>query len=348
MAAPAIVDLISDTSTKPTAGMRAAMAAADVGDEQRGEDPTVNELCERVAGLLGMEAALYLPSGIMSNLVAVLVHCRPGDEIITAGNAHVIGSEGAGAAAIAGALFTTIAATDGRFTAAEVAARIRPQRPRSPRTRLVCIEQTSNRGGGTVWSAETISEIADLVHARGLALHVDGARLLNAAIAASVLPAHFTSSCDSAWLDLSKGLGCPVGSVLAGSRDFIDEAWIWKHRLGGAMRQAGVLAAAGLYALDHHVDRLAIDHDNAARFAAQISRLPGVRLVFDTVETNIVYFDVLDTGRTAKEIATSMLAEGVRIGAINHSVLRAVTHLDVSSADIDTAVAVLTGILEPS
>jgi hypothetical protein len=233
MTMPITIDLISDTTTKPTEGMRDAMARAEVGDEQRGEDPSVNALCERVAAVLGMQAAIFLPSGIMSNLIAILVHCRPGDEVIAAGNAHIISSEGAGASELAGAMITTIDTLDGRFMADQFATHIRAPRPRAPRTRLVSIEQTSNKGGGTVWSVTAMRDISAAAAERGIKVHMDGARLFNAAVASSLQPTTYAQHCDSAWIDLSKGLGCPVGSVLAGSREFIDEARIWKHRLGG-------------------------------------------------------------------------------------------------------------------
>lgn len=337
MVADVPIDLISDTSTRPSEGMRAAMARADVGDEQRGEDPTVNRLCERVAELLGYEAAVFLPSGIMSNLIAILVHCRPGDEIIAARNTHIITSEGAGAAAIAGAMITTIETADGRFTADELKPLLRPARPRAPRTRLVSLEQTSNKGGGAVWSSKAISDIVAAASTVGAAVHLDGARILNAAVASGEPPAAFSGPCDSAWLDLSKGLGCPIGSVLAGSRDFIEEAWTWKHRLGGAMRQSGVLAAAGLYALEHNVEGLADDHDNARHLAAGLAACEGVRLINDPIETNIVYFDVAGTGLSAPAFAARVLEHGVRFGAQTESLLRAVTHLDVDRAGIDKA-----------
>lgn len=345
MTAQIRIDLVSDTSTQPTAAMRQVMADAEVGDEQRGEDPSVNRLCVRVADLLHKEAAVFLPSGIMSNLIAILVHCRPGDEILSAANAHIIGSEGAGAAAIAGALITTIDTPDGRFTADDVKARMRPVRPRAPRTRLVEIEQTSNKGGGAVWQAETIAAIAKVAHDAGAAVHMDGARILNAAVAAGRPPSAFSGPCDSAWLDLSKGLGCPVGSVLAGSRAFIEEAWVWKHRLGGAMRQSGVLAAAGIYALDHHVERLAEDHANARRLADGLLALDGVRLETAGVETNLVFLDVSGTGRSAPEISAALLTHGVRIGAATATTMRAVTHLDVSARDIDDAIATFAKVL---
>ena len=339
MTTPITIDLISDTATRPTEGMREAMARAEVGDEQRGEDPSVNLLCDRVAELLGKQAAVYLPSGIMSNLIAILVHCKPGDEIITSGNAHLISSEGAGASALAGAMFTTIDSPDGRFTVDQFSQRIRPPKARAPRTRLVSIEQTSNKGGGTVWTETAIREISEVARVHDIKLHMDGARLLNAAIATNMRPLDFTQHCDSVWVDLSKGLGCPVGSVLAGSNEFIAEAWDWKHRLGGAMRQAGILAAAGLYALDHNVDRLADDHSNAQRLAKGLSVLSGFQIVGEGVETNIVFVDVAGTGHSASEIARRVASKGVRVGAVSDHVLRAVTHLDVTTQDIDLAIA---------
>lgn len=333
-----MIDLVSDTATKPTEGMRAAIAAAEVGDEQRGEDPSVNALCGRVADMLGFEAAILLPSGIMSNLVSVLVHCRPGDEIIAAANAHIVGSEGAGASALGGVQIRTIETPDGRFTAEAVRQRIRPAKARSPRTRVVWIEQTSNAGGGTVWRNETLDEIADVARESQCVMHMDGARLLNACVASNLKPDAYTRKFDSAWLDLSKGLGCPVGSVLAGSRSFIDEAWVWKHRLGGAMRQAGIIAAAGLYALDHHVQRLADDHVNARSLAAGLSQIEGVTIIGEGVETNLVFIDVSRTSRTAAEISEALIAREVRIGVADKYRMRAVTHLGIGRTDVQAVV----------
>ena len=333
-----LIDLSSDTATRPSEAMRRAMASAEVGDEQRREDPTVNALCERVAAMLGAEAAILLPSGIMSNLVSVLVHCRPGDEVVTAGNAHIVGSEGAGAAAFAGVQMSTINAPDGRFDGRSLAGRIRARSPRSPRTSLVWVENTSNAGGGTCWPLRQLEDVAQVAHAADCRMHLDGARLLNACVAGGYTASEVCRHFDSAWIDLSKGLGCPIGSVLAGSRAFIEEAWVWKHRLGGAMRQAGVIAAAGLYALDHHVARLAEDHVNAQRLAAGLSGIEGVEIVGERVETNIVFIDVTATGRDANSIAEALSREGVRMGAKDRTRLRAVTHLDISPADIETAI----------
>jgi len=335
------IDLASDTVTRPTAAMRAAMAAADVGDEQRGEDPSTNALCERVAGMLGKEAALFLPSGVMCNQIAILVHCRPGDEILADKSSHIIGSEGGGPAALAGAMVRALDGDQGVFTPEQLIEAIRPPKRNAPRTRLVALEQTVNQAGGCVWPEDRIRSIAGAAHERGLAVHMDGARILNAAVASGVAARCFAGPCDSAWLDLSKGLGCPVGGVLAGSREFIEEAWRWKHRLGGAMRQSGFLAAAGLYALDHHVERLAEDHAKALKFAEAIVRIPGIRLDQAAVQTNLVFFDVRGTGFNAKALADALLGSGIRIGALSDHRMRAVTHMDVSAGDVEEAAAVL-------
>ena len=339
------IDLISDTSTRPTPEMRRAMAEAEVGDEQRGEDPTVNRLCERAAELMGQEAALFVPSGTMCNQIAIATHCRPGDEIITAEASHIIGSEGAGAAVFAGSFIRVISCRRGIFSAEDVSAAVRPRRQKSPRSRLVEVEQTNNRGGGSVWPLEAIRSVTDAARAHDLALHMDGARLMNAAVASGVSARDFVAPFDSVWLDLSKGLGCPIGGVLAGSADFIEEAWTWKHRFGGAMRQAGILAAAGLYALDHHVDRLAEDHANARLLADRISEVPGIVLDPPEVETNLVFFNVEQTGPSAKEVSDRLLENGIRIGIEGEFRMRLVTHLDVDREDIEEAAEVLTDII---
>lgn len=344
-----MIDLISDTSTRPTAAMRAAMAVADVGDEQRGEDPTTTALCERVADMLGFEAAVLLPSGVMSNLIAILVHTRPGDEVILAENAHIVGSEGGSASAIAGVQLATIHTPDGRFTQDQLTARFRVGKARAPRARLVCIEQTSNAGGGTCWPHHRLAEIADVSRAHGCAMHMDGARLLNASAATGRLPAQDCAFFDSAWLDLSKGLGCPIGSLLCGSQDFIAEAWVWKNRLGGAMRQSGVIAAAGMYALDNNVERLVVDHENARTLAEGIMATGRAKIVGEAVETNIVFIDVSASGLTAQHVATRLRDKGIRMGVVGEHRLRAVTHLEVSADDIASAVAACSDVLsQPS
>ena len=321
------------------------MAEAEVGDEQRDEDPCVNRLCERAAKLMGQEAALFVPSGTMCNQIAIATHCQPGDEIITAEASHIIGSEGAGAAVFAGSFIRVISCRRCIFSGEDVAAAVRPRRPKSPRSCLVEVEQTNNRGGGSVWSLEAIRSVTAAARAHGLALHMDGARLMNAAVASGVSARDFAAPFDSVWLDLSKGLGCPIGGVLAGSTDFIEEAWTWKHRFGGAMRQAGILAAAGLYALDHHVDRLAEDHANACLFADRISEVPGIVLDPPEVETNLVFFNVDLAGTSAKEISDRLLDKGIRIGIEGEFRIRLVTHLDLDREDIEEAAEVLTSII---
>jgi threonine aldolase len=335
------INLYSDTQTLPTPPMRQVMAAAPVGDEQRGEDPTVNRLCRRVAEITGKEAAVFLPSGTMCNEIALCVHCRPGDEIITDRTAHIFNLEGGGPAALSGASICPLEGNRGIFTAAQVQEAVRPRVRYMPRSRLVCIEQTANLGGGTVWPLDIIQAIADVARRHQLLLHMDGARLFNAVIASGVPVQTYTSLFDSVWFDLSKGLGCPVGGVLAGNAAFIEEAWRWKQRLGGAMRQAGILAAAGLYALDHHLERLREDHHNARLFAEQIAEIPGIKVDLNAVETNIVFFDVAATGFSATEISERLQESGVLIGALGPSQLRTVTHLDISRADVETAAKAL-------
>jgi len=336
MSTPPRIELSSDTQTRPTAGMREAMANAVVGDEQRGEDPTVNALCDRMADMLGKEAAVFLPSGTMANQIAFLVHCRPGDEILAEERYHVINLEGAGAAALAGAFVRPLSAPRGIFTAEQLEARIRRPRRETPRPRVVTIEQTVNFGSGAVWPLEAIEDVGHIARRHGLLMHMDGARLLNAVVASGVSAAAYCAPFDTVWLDLSKGLGCPVGAVLAGSDDFIREAWVWKQRLGGAMRQAGVLAAAGLYALDHQVDRMAEDHANARLFAERIADIPGIQ-VAGPIETNIVLFE--SERMTADDLIATLAAKGLRLDVIDTHTLRAVTHLDVDRTQVEEAAA---------
>lgn len=337
--APILVDLFSDTMTRPTPAMRRFMGDAEVGDEQRAEDPTVNRLQEMIADLLGKEAAVYLPSGTMCNEIALAVHCRPGDEILMDRTAHPLNYEAGGPAALAGALIRPLDGVRGIFSAAQVAAAIRPVSRQFPRSRVLSVEQTTNLGGGACWPLDTIREVCAVAHDHGLAAHLDGARLLNAAVATGVPARDYAASFDSAWLDLSKGLGAPVGAVLAGSADFITEAWRFKQRWGGAMRQAGIIAAGGIYALQHHVDRLAEDHENARRLARGLAALPGVSLDPEQVETNIVIFDLAQAPLSAERFADRLLAEhGVRVSVMGPTLVRAVTHLDVTGDQIELAI----------
>jgi len=330
------VDLSSDTVTKPTPEMRRFMCDAEVGDEQKGEDPTVNLLQETVAELLGKEAALFLPSGTMCNEIALRVHCRPGDEMIAHRTAHPIHFEAGGPAALAGVNVQSLDGPRGQFDAGAVTGAIRPDNRYMPRSRLLWVEQTANLGGGSIWPLRQIEAVTEVARRRGLKTHMDGARLMNAVVASGVAARDWAACFDSAWIDFTKGLGAPVGAALAGSRDFIAEAWRLKQQMGGAMRQAGIIAAGGVYALRHHVKRLAEDHANARRLAEGLAALPGVVLDPATVETNLVFFEL--TGPLdAPTVVDRLLARGVRMGAMGPRTIRAVTHLDVSAAQIERA-----------
>jgi threonine aldolase len=336
---PIAVELYSDTQTRPTAAMRRAMAAAEVGDEQQHEDPEVNALCAEVADLLGKEAAVFMPSGTMCNEVALAVHCRPGEEVLVHETAHPIHAEAGGPAVLARVILTPLPGARGIFGPGALEARIRTTNRHAPRSRLVSIEQTSNLGGGTVWTLAQIRAVTDVARRHGLATHMDGARLMNAVVASGVAARDFCAPIETAWIDFSKGLGAPVGAVLAGSRPFVDEAWRFKQMIGGAMRQAGILAAACRHALRHHVDRLAADHANARRLARGLAALPGILLDPDTVETNIVLFEIAPGALDAAGLVVALRARGVRMGALGPWVVRAVTLLDVDEAGIDRAVA---------
>jgi threonine aldolase len=333
------VNLQSDTQTKPTPAMKAAMMAAEVGDEQAGTDPTVTKLCDRVAALLGKEAGMFMPSGTMCNQVALLTHCRPGDEILAHETAHIISAEAGGASALSGAQVNGLKGPRGQFDLPTLQAAMRIRRRHAPPQTLVEVEQTANAGGGSIWKLETLRAVSGFAHAQGMATHMDGARLLNATVATGIAPCDMASGFDSVWLDFTKGLGAPLGAVLCGSADFIDQAWRWKQRLGGAMRQAGICAAACVYALDHHVDRLAEDHENARALARGLAQIDGI--VVEEPETNLVFFDTSGTGIAADELARAVEREGVSFSISARTRGRACTHLDVSSGQIDEAVAAI-------
>jgi threonine aldolase len=340
-----IIDLYSDTKTKPTADMRRFMAEAEVGDEQYDEDPTVLRLCEMVCELLGKESAVFLPSGTMCNEIAIAVHCRPGDEVICDRDAHIVHYEAGGPAALAGAMIRPVDGKCGVFTGDHVRRAFRTASRYSPRSRLVEVEQTANLGGGTVWPIESIRDVVQASRSLGLVLHMDGARLFNAAVASGIPPREYARPFDSVWIDFTKGLGAPVGAALAGSANFVQEAWRFKQRWGGAMRQAGVIAAAGVYALTHHIERLQEDHENARRLAQGLAEINGIGIEPDRIQTNIVFFDVAGAGWTAGELVSVMKANGVGLGAFSATTIRAVTHLDVKRADVDTALTILTDVL---
>ncbi len=338
-ATPIRVNLFSDTQTRPSAAMKAAMMDAPVGDEQHGDDPTVNALCDRMAALLGKQAAMFLPSGTMCNEIAILTHCRPGDEVLAHETAHILGTEGGAPMALAGVQVTGLPGYGGQFDVGTAEAALRDKSRYSPSQTLLAVEQTANLGGGTVWPLDQLHEVAAFAHAHGMATHMDGARLMNAVVAAGV-PAHeMAAEYDSVWLDFTKGLGAPLGAVLAGDAAFIDAAWRWKQRLGGALRQAGLCAGACLYALDNNVERLADDHENARLLARGLAQIPG--LTVELPETNLVFFDTAAAGISAVELARQAQERGVLISVMGRTRARACTHLDVGRAGIAEAEAVI-------
>lgn len=336
---PVRINLYSDTQTRPSAAMKAAMMDAEVGDEQHGDDPTVHALCDRMAALLGKEAAVFLPSGTMCNQIAILTQCRPGDEILAHHTAHILTSEGGGPGALAGATITGLPGADGIFTADAVRGAIRPKSRYSPPQAMVEVEQTANFGGGTVWPLDTLNAVADVAHEHGLVTHMDGARLMNAVVAAGVPASDMVAGFDTVWLDFTKGLGAPLGAVLAGSTSFIGAAWRWKQRMGGSMRQAGICAAACLYALDHNVDRLADDHANAKMLARSLAQVPG--LAVQAPETNLVFIDTSASGMEAEELARRVAHQGVLISVMGRYRARACTHLDVTAPQVEEAAAII-------
>ena len=339
-------DLRSDTVTRPTPGMREAIAKADVGDDVFGDDPTINALQERLAALFGREAALFVPSGTMGNQVCLAAHTRPGDEVILEAGAHIFQWEAGAPAVLSGLSVFAVQGTRGVITAAQVAERIRPDDEHCTRTRVVAIENTHNHSGGCVFPLAEIQSLRNLCRKHEIMLHLDGARVWNAHVAAGIPLSTYGSLVDSLSVCFSKGLGCPVGSAVIGDRDFIRLAHRARKRFGGGMRQAGVLAAACLYALDHHVQRLAEDHANALLLARTLSELPGVNVDMEAVQTNIVYFDVKGTGRTAEAVVKSLEAHGVRIIALGPTRLRLVTHLDVDRAACEHAAEIFAKVLK--
>ena len=332
------IDLYSDTSTKPTEAMRAFMCAAEVGDEQKGEDPTVNRLQEMVAELLGKERALFLPSGTMCNQISYAVHCGPGDLILMDRTAHPLISEAGGAAVLASATMYPIDGECGQFTADQVAEVVETPTRYKPTFRLLSIEQTTNKPGGRIWPLKCIQDVEKVARERGVLMHMDGARLLNAVVETGIPATDYAACFDSVWIDLSKGLGAPIGGVLAGSEAFILAAWQWKQRIGGAMRQAGIAAAGGVYALEHNIDRMAEDHANAKRLAKAIEGAPGIDIDADDVETNMVRFSIDDLGITSTEFVDRLIASaGVRVSAPGPTLIRAIPHLGISEQDVDVA-----------
>jgi threonine aldolase len=336
------IDLRSDTVTRPTAAMRAAMNAAEVGDDVFREDPTVNRLEERVAALLGKEAALFVPSGTMSNQIAVRVHTQPGDELLCDVNCHIYVYEAGGPAVLSGVTCRPLEGDHGVLDLSQLDGLVRPlDDPHQVRTRMVCLENTHNRGGGKVYALEKIEAISAWARSHGLAMHLDGARLWNAVVASGVKAASWARPFDTVSVCFSKGLGAPVGSALAGPRDLMVKARRVRKQFGGGMRQAGVLAAAALHALDHHVERLAEDHRNAQVLARAVRETPGLRLDPPEVETNLVWFNVDRGLGSASEVAAALKERGVLIHPAGPQRLRACTHLDVSAAQVERAAEAL-------
>ncbi len=338
------IELRSDTFTRPSAAMRQAMAAAEVGDDVWGEDPTVIQLQERVAGLLGKEAALYVPSGSMANQIALRVHTSHGDEVLMGWGCHCVNYEGGAAAALSGVQWR-ILGDGGLFTADDLLGALQPSNVHYAPTTLVWLENTHNRGSGRVFPQDEIKAIAQVARKNGFGLHLDGARLLNAAAATGLSPADLVAPVDSTSICLSKGLGAPVGSVLAGSAAFIEKALRYRKMLGGGMRQVGILAAAGLYALEHNLPRLAGDHDNALLLAEGVASLPHVSLNLDHVQSNIVIFDLAPSAPDAESFLARCAERGLDLCPFGPRRIRAVTHMDVSREQCEQAVKIIAQVL---
>jgi threonine aldolase len=333
-----VIDLRSDTTTRPTEGMRRAIAEAAVGDEQKREDPSVNALQGRVATLLGQEAALFVPTATMANQIALKLHARPGDVLIAEETAHVVIYEYGGAAVHAGLMTLGLPGDRGRLTPDQVRAAAEPStKAADQRAKVLALENTHNSSGGRVWPLDELEGVVTAARELELATHLDGARLLNASTALGVDPAQIAGRFDTVTLCLSKGLGCPLGALLAGSHELVERAWREKHLFGGAMRQAGIVAAAGVYALDHHVERLADDHARARRLAEALAAA-GVPVDLDQVETNFVQVDVEPIGLTRAEALARLAEVGVGLsGTIHPTVMRAVTHLEIGDEDVERA-----------
>ena len=341
-----MIDLFSDTLTKPSPAMRRAMAEAPVADEQKREDPTTNRLQEMVADLLGKEAAVFLPSGTMCNAIAVKdAHAAVRCDSLRPHEPRLPLRVRRRGAAQRGVTTEPIDGVGGIFTAKQVEETLSRFHAYGAVPRLLCVEQTHNFGGGTIWPLEQLNDVCAFAHARGLATHMDGARLFNAVVASGISAKDFAANVDSVWIDLSKGLGCPVGAVLAGSKDFISRAWRFKHLFGGAMRQSGILAAAGIYALENNVERMADDHANAKLLAQELTKIPGIRVENPSPATNIVFFDIAGTRIAGADFFHRTETAGVRFSGGGTRV-RAVTHLDISHEDIHRAVELIQNLIK--
>ncbi|HEY0982714.1 threonine aldolase family protein [Schlesneria sp.] len=334
-----LIDLRSDTVTKPTAAMRAVIAAAEVGDDMTGEDPTVNRLEKMVANLLDKEAAVYNCSGTQSNQMAIRAHCQQGDEILIAESGHIVNFEAGGAAALSGVTARCLPGKGGLLDVEDLAGKVRADNQHCCITRLVCVENTTNLGGGRVWPLKQMARVSEWSRSQGLKVHLDGARLFNATIAGGYTAREFARHADTVSICFSKGLGCPMGSILVGDAATIRLARRARKLFGGALRQAGMMAAAAIYALENHVERLREDHDNARAFAELIAGIDGIRLNVEEVETNLVFFTIDPELGTAAQLSARLLERGVRINPMGSHQLRACTHLDVDRMQVLEAAA---------
>jgi len=332
-----MIDLLSDTVTQPTSDMREAMAHAVVGDDVYGEDPTVNELEATAAKLLGKEAGIFVPTGVMANQLCIRLHTRPGDEVIVEASAHILRYEGGSASSLSQVQLCPVIGERWLLSPEAVTNSIRPQDVHNPPTTLLCLEQTHNSGGGSVYPLQTMAQLSSLARAQGLSVHLDGARLFNAVAASGVAASDYAQYCDTVSFCLSKGLGAPVGSIIVSTQEQVSKLRRFRKMFGGGMRQAGILAAAGLYALAHHVVRLKEDHETAKQLALQLQQIPTVYVDPDRVETNIVVFEVVRSERDTQELLQQLKAGGVLLNAMGDRIFRAVTHYDVNAQDIEKA-----------
>ncbi|NWF74005.1 MAG: aminotransferase class I/II-fold pyridoxal phosphate-dependent enzyme [Nitrospirae bacterium] len=341
-----MIDLRSDTVTKPTEAMREAMARAEVGDDVYGEDPTVNRLQEMAAAMFGKKVALFVPSGTMANQLAIRLHTQPGQEVIVESKAHIVRYEQGAAGALAGVQLHWVVGDRGLISAEQVAAAIRPKDPHTIQTALICLESTHNSGGGTIYPLATIERIRTVAATHGIPMHLDGARLFNAITATTLPAAAYGQHFETLSVCLSKGLGAPVGSLLMmNDLTLLDKAKRLRRMYGGSMRQSGILAAAGIYALEHHIGRLKVDHDHAKQLARALHQIPTVRINPQDVETNIVIFEVIGHHLAPPALVAALKKEGVLINAIGGDSFRAVTHLDISRAMTEEACAIFSRVL---
>jgi threonine aldolase len=339
------IDLRSDTVTKPSREMRESMSAAEVGDDVYGEDPTVNLLQDKTADILGKEAALFVPSGVMANQLAIKTHTQPGDEVIVESESHIFNYETAGASFLSNVQLHTVNGNHGILNAEQITQSIRSSVYYNPRTSLVCLENTHNKAGGTIYPLEEIKSISELARNRNIALHLDGARLWNASVASGIMPNEYARYFDTVSVCFSKGLGAPVGSALAGTREKIEKARKYRKIFGGGMRQAGIIAAGALFALEHNRERLKEDHKKAKLLAEQLQRVFGIHIDQEYVQTNIVVIDIRERKESSGDIFAQLKTKGVLLSEMNRTTLRAVTHLDVSMEQINSAANIIKSVL---